>query len=389
MKRFISYYLLGLLLFMGVRNAFALQYQTVFLKKAAQKMAVDSILEAKVGKAVTKYFNHDGHRLVAHYDGNGIVDHLGIVLFSKDMKKEQPSPIYGFLERAYLDHLYKVSENGLYLNNIQFTVGSWNTFAKVNENTPCAVSNGMDKFYTVKWEDKGKTILSVAFPANYEYFANDTRRNLEQQFFELLQDFKVGKEMQQEKVDINTLGKFKGKNLYVKKGKSYVIPSINSDSYYQMGETSEVEDGDTLYRLACTPVFSQEFPKESFANLLQGKIKDMPLSLVFAMSNQKEKKCQVQLSNFLSYCQGQGCKIYFGYEGEEKGELQGTLVMHNKASGYDHVIYFSAPKKILEGEKASLEGKVYLYTPSTNVKDLFADGKAPKKNRRKIAVSVK
>lgn len=235
MKRFISYYILGLLLFMGVGHAFALQYQTVFLKKAAQKMAVDSILEAKAGKAVTKYFNHDGHRLVAHYDGNGIVDHLGIVLFSKDMKKEQPSPIYGFLERAYLDHLYKVSENGLYLNNIQFTVGSWNTFAKVNENTPCLVNNGMDKFYTVRWEEKGKTILSVAFPANYEYFANDTRRNLEQQFVELLQGFKSDKEMQQEKVDINTLGKFKGKNLFVKKGKSYVIPSISSDTYYQMG----------------------------------------------------------------------------------------------------------------------------------------------------------
>lgn len=63
--------------------------------------------------------------------------------------------------------------------------------------------------------------------------------------------------------------------------------------------------------------------------------------------------------------------------------------MHNKASGYDHVIYFSTTKKILEGEKASLEGKVYLYTPSTNVKDLFADGKSQKTNRRKIAVSVK
>lgn len=389
MKRFISCYIVGLLLFVGVGQTFALQYQTVFLKKAALKLAVDSILEAKAGKAVSKYFNHDGHRIVAHYDGNGIVDHLGIALFSKEMKKQHPSPIYGFLERAYLDHLYKVSENGLYLNNIQFTVGSWNTFAKVNENMPCSVSNGMDKFYTVKWEEKGKTILAVAFPANYEYFANDTRRNLEQQFVELLQGFKNGKEVQSEKVDINTLGKFKGKNLYVKKGKSYVIPSISSDTYYQMGETPQVEDGDTIYRLACNPVYDKEFPKESFANLLMGKVKDMPLSLVFAMSSQKEKKCQVQLTDFLSYCQGQGCKTFFGYEGEEKGDLLGTLVMHNKASGYDHVIYFSATKKILEGEKASLEGKVYLYTPSTNVKDLFADGKSQKTNRRKIAVSVK
>ena len=156
-----------------------------------------------------------------------------------------------------------------------------------------------------------------------------------------------------------------------------------------MDETPQVEDGDTIYRLACNPVFDKEFPKESFANLLMGKVKDMPLSLVFAMSNQKEKKCQVQLTDFLSYCQGQGCKTFFGYEGEEKGDLLGTLVMHNKASGYDHVIYFSATKKILEGEKASLEGKVYLYTPSTNVKDLFADGKSQKTNRRKIAVSVK
>lgn len=378
-----------MLLLMGSGHAFALQYQTVFLRKAAQKLAVDSVLQDKAGTAVTKFFTHDGRRIVVHYDGNGTVDHLGIALFSKEMKKDQPSPVYAFLERAYLDHLYKVSENGLYLNNIQFTVGSWNTFAKVNENTPCIVSNGMDKFYTVKWEEKGKTILAVAFPANYEYFANDTRRNLEQQFVELLQAYKSGKGVQQDKVDINTLGKFKGKNLYVKKGKWYAIPSISSDTYYQLVETPQVEDGDTIYRLVCNPVFGKEFPKESLANLFLGKVKDMPLQLAFAMSNQKERKCLVQLADFLAYCQGQGCKVYFGYEGEEKGKLMGTMVLNNKASGYDHVVYFSAPKNLLEDEKVTIEGKVYLYAPSSNVKDLFADGKASKNHKRKIAISVK
>ena len=184
MKRFITYYILCLFLFLGNGHAFALQYQTVFLKKAAQKMALDSLLETKAGKNVAKYFDFKGTKMVAHYDGNAMVDHLGIVLFSETMKKENPSPIYDFLERAYLDHIYKVSDNNLYLNNIQFQVGSWDSFKKINASVPCSVNNGMDKFYTVKWQQNGKTLLSLAFPANYEYFANDSRRNLEQQFLE-------------------------------------------------------------------------------------------------------------------------------------------------------------------------------------------------------------
>lgn len=148
MKRFITYYILCLFLFLGNGHAFALQYQTVFLKKAAQKMALDSLLETKAGKNVAKYFDFKGTKMVAHYDGNAMVDHLGVVLFSETMKKENPSPIYDFLERAYLDHISKVSDNNLYLNNIQFQVGSWDSFKKINASVPCSINNGMDKFYT-------------------------------------------------------------------------------------------------------------------------------------------------------------------------------------------------------------------------------------------------
>lgn len=163
MKRFITYYILCLFLFLGNGHAFALQYQTRFLKKAVQKMALDSLLETKAGKNVAKYFDFKGTKMVAHYDGNAMVDHLGVVLFSETMKKENPSPIYDFLERAYLDHIYKVSDNNLYLNNIQFQVGSWDSFKKINASVPCSVNNGMDKFYTVKWQQNGKTLLSLAF----------------------------------------------------------------------------------------------------------------------------------------------------------------------------------------------------------------------------------
>lgn len=60
MKRFITYYILCLFLFLGNGHALALQYQTVFLKKAAQKMALDSLLETKAGKNVAKYFDFKG-----------------------------------------------------------------------------------------------------------------------------------------------------------------------------------------------------------------------------------------------------------------------------------------------------------------------------------------
>ena len=80
--------------------------------------------------------------------------------------------------------------------------------------------------------------------------------------------------MAKEKVNINDLGKVKGKNLYVKKGKSYVISSINSDVFYQVEETPQVEEGDTIYRLSCKPMMSANFPRESFSNLVLGKVRN-------------------------------------------------------------------------------------------------------------------
>lgn len=389
MKRFISYYLLVLLLLFGRGRALAVQYQTVFLKKTVQKLALDSMMEAMAEKNATKYFDYKEHRMVVHYDGNSIVDHLGIVLFQQELKKENPSPVYNFLERAYLDYIYKVSENKLYLNNIQFHLGSWESFKKVSQNTSCIINNGMDRFYTVKWQEAGHVFLSIAFPANYEYFANDSRRNLEQQFVELLRGYRSVEGVVKEKVDMNDLGKYKGKNLYVKKGTSYVISSINSDTYYQMLETPRVEGGDTIYRLSCNLVQTMEFPKESFSNLVMGRMKNAPLHLIFSLSNKKNIEYQVNLLDFLAYCQNQGCKTYFGYEGEENDKLMGTLVLSNKLAGYDHVVYLAASKKSLIDAENVLDGTVYLYVPSSNIKDLFSDNGQRRNNRKNIFVNIK
>ena len=43
-------------------------------------------------------------------DYRGIIDHIGIPMFSTEMRTLLPSPVYDYLEYALLDHEYHINE---------------------------------------------------------------------------------------------------------------------------------------------------------------------------------------------------------------------------------------------------------------------------------------
>lgn len=80
----------------------------------------------------------------------------------------------------------------------------------------------------------------------------------------------------------------------------------------------------------------------------------------------------------VAFARSMGCVPYFGYEETKNGKLQGGLFLYNKEFGYDHVLSLSCDVKDIATSKFLFTSYAYLYTPTTNVKNLYNDIKSRK-----------
>ena len=58
------------------------------------------------------------------------------------------------------------------------------------------------------------------------------------------------------------------------------------------------------------------------------------------------------------------------------GKLLGGLFLYNKKLGYDHVLSLSCDIKDIATDNLVFTSYAYLYTPTTNVKNLYGDIKS-------------
>ena len=361
--------------------ASAQQFQASHLKKAATKLKFSSSDLAADTLPSTLQLKAGTQPIVARIDSKGVVEHLGVPLFAEEMRQLQPSPIYDYLEFTVLDRLYKVNENTLTLQDLKFEKGTLAQLAKVYDDADgCSIENLADKYYRVRWT-KGETpIVMVSFPINYELLANSNRKEMELNFIRDIKTFTDNTPVTQKDLSAQMVAT-KDPDLYVVPGDHYLIKEINTNRYLTVN--SKDTDGGNEHHLGF--VFERHQPQESFANLMVEP--DMPIDsarmeLVFVLGNYKRDTVNVALHDWMAFCRKQGCQPYFGFEENKDGTLTGTLIMRNKQSGYDHIIAVRAEESELFADHPLVHAKVHLFTPSTNVRNLF--GKATKSNRPRI-----
>ncbi len=362
----------------------AQQFQTESLKRAAAKLklrandfAADSLpatLQLKVGEQA----------VVARVSDKGVVEHIGIPLFTEELRLLQPSPIYDYLEYTVLDRIYKVSANTLTHQDLKFEKGNLAQLAKVkNETDGCIIDYVSDKYYRVKWVKENAATIVVSFPINYELLANSNRKELELNFIRDIKVFSDTTPIVQ--IDLSDkMAPTKDPDLFVVQGEHYIIPEINSNRYLTVN--SKETDGENEHHLGF--VFDRHQPQESLTNLMVEPgmpIDSAMVELEFVLGNLKRDTVCVTLHNWMAFCKKQGCLPYFGFEENKEGTLTGTLVMRNRQSGYDHIVAVRAEESELFARLPRIHATVHLFTPSTNVRNLF--GKTTKLNRPRIKYS--
>lgn len=193
MKRIKKYVILALCLWSG-QSLTAQTFHTAFLQKAFTRLNLTEQIPAGTEIAGTNLLTVNNQQIVLRSTEKGEVEHIGIPLFSTDIQRLMPSPVYDCLEQMLLDHVYHISDNTLPREHLVFEKGSWNEMLKVTPYDECQIENKDDKFYLVRWLQEGKPWISLRCPVNYELLAGSTRREMEQIFVRDLKTYQTSEE---------------------------------------------------------------------------------------------------------------------------------------------------------------------------------------------------
>lgn len=283
----------------------------------------------------------------------GEIEHIGLRLFSKEIRETMPSPVYDFLERYLLElNITQGEEHSrlLFTNNVSFLVGQPSTALTIDSS--CAFSNEQIDFYHYRstWTKEGKEILKVVFPMSWKMMSGCSLSELETGFEKRLLRHKVTKVVP----------------LPIK-GTYIISPVIKNDLYLENGD----DDGEERKY-----VFSVKQRSRSVANLMLAE--DLPvdvtLRVVIDRYDYITDTLSVSLHTFQNFCiVKEGCKPYFGLKNRSGNITKGVLMLANKNGGFMHMLSVSIDDSVLENGKGVIEGRLMPYIPLHNVKKEFVN----------------
>lgn len=326
----------------------------------------------------------DGRSVVLRTDPMGVVEHVGLPLFDDMLRFLQPSPVYDFLEYAVLNWKYQVNPNQLYLEKVQFEIGSWEILlSHPLKSLECSIENRDDRSYIVSWKSNESNVAVINIPIEYELLNNDSRRNMERDFLnDLTEDRLLPLTRKSIPVNEDELNLYGTEGLFVKQGKFYIVDFLNQNVYYDL--ITVRESADTIIRgkpvtmslEAVMPVVvnNLEFPAETFANLMMSddaSVPEVTIDLDFHLSNYHRERVSMPLSVLKVFCRQHGCDLYFAYDGIRGEYLRGVMFASNLPNGYNHLFSLRIPKDELIKEHPIVQADVYLYIPPISKEKLF------------------
>ena len=339
MKRTVIFIVVGV---MAVMSAMAQsKFRTMELKRLATVLTLD-VNQLPEGYSHPKAL---GSNLTVHQDKQ-VIDHIGLYLFSDQLRTSSSSPIFEFLERYFLQLKYppivKSSANMIRDDNFRFIQGSIATIDRLRQTDDFSFSTDNHR-YTATWQRNGQVLLSVSFPVEYELISGENKIEAEEN---LLADI-LKTTVKQRKDD-------------ARRNDSYINKSFSNRLYYQQGQL----------------ILDSKHPAESLANLMlstnaQG---DYTLQMTQVSYGFKKKVFQVPLRQWIAFCQDNGCQLYFGIDDiKANGEISAVVIAVNETENYNHVLTISLSSKAIDARQGIIEARLFPYVPTHNVLNMFAN----------------
>ena len=297
-------------------------------------------------------------------------------LFSDEIKRDFPSVVYDFLER-YLYETDSLQQKGvdvtqkLHDDKVMFMAGSASVARNITPSTLFSMKNVESKYYQVAWTDtKGKALLTMAFPMQYELLWGKPKVQLEQTLKDEIagaKEFVVVKPKQDD-MEVQT-----DSCLMSKPVENYYVKSLNTATYFR-------KQGNQLQ-----PVFDSSDKWHSATNLFLGCIAQADLYNIYVEQNVygfKKIPYTMKLSQWLAYCQAMKLKMFFTVEEEREDGLKALLIAQSDDLKFNHMLSVVIPDDFVTNPKAMLKATLNAYIPTQNVKNLYLQ--YVKKNKKRI-----
>lgn len=339
-----------------------LKYSTETVRRAVELIIPQTVNDLGIGKNILTVRSHS---IVVVISNKGVVERIGMPLFSDAQRSAMSLPVYDYLEYALMDKTLHISDNKLLYNDVKFRTGGWDTLLTVTEADGCSISTVDDKANIIQWVRDGKTIIEMLVPINYAAFANAPRAEMEQNLIRDLELF-YPQDGQPLEIEEETLTKVKdgGYTIYMKKGKSYLNAAITDNTYYGIGKDDNV-----------VPIVDKRLPVQSIANIVMlnsSNVPDADVDITFVLTEGKKEHRKVSVRQLVDYMRQCGSLPYYGYEKTENDIIYGALFFYNQASGYDHVMSFNIDATTIgRPQRMLFTSNAYLYIPTTNIKDAY------------------
>lgn len=343
--------------------------ETLFQLAQSLRLSPDSVPEGFSCKTI------DGN-CISLIKEDQMITHIGYHLFSEESHSTSRSDVLSFIERIILQLMYpgfKTKEWLLRDYKMKFEKGGISDVKRIHSADEFSLSIQGGKNAVAIWSRNGRSFLEFSFPMEYGLLSSEDKVEAEANFSnDVLKSVIQEETVHPQTVDMLT--KTIQNDFFTKKGNYYIDKRINSDTYYKL------VDGAPSLLLDVT------YPAESSANMMLDMSTggDYRLNFKQILYGYKHKQFQTSLRQWLSFCQIQGCKLYFGIEKILSTGVRASVIAVNELAGYNHVMFVKIPFRVIDDKKGEIEAQIHTYVPMHNVTDLFGSYKKRKNKGSKI-----
>ena len=297
------------------------------------------------------------------------VRHVGMTLFSEEIKQMSNSPVLEFVERYFLQLFHPVPNSTaalmMHSDGITFPKGNWQDIKKINKTTPFTLDYQLMR-YTLSWKAKGVN-LSISFPGKYQLIVGE---NLVQAEEHLPEDISHTICLRHKEEAISEMTSTSMKDYYIKRGGWYNTETLNATTYFKKNGSS------------FTPVVDINFIEESVADILlcPAAAESFMVDITMRGYGYKNTQFTVPLHQWIDYCEQKGCNIYCGIESVDTQEVKATVIAINQTLNFNHLLTVTVPLTTIDNGKGTINAKLDAFIPTHNIINL--NSKYKKSNRK-------
>lgn len=312
--------------------------------------------------------------LVIRYNRKQEIEHLGISLFSLETKRMLDESICNFLERTFLELVLletnedvkrKLTEYHIRLRYNGYDVGEngFTSMYHVLQELTMPVNFTIkyeDKYGSASWNLNRQKHLSLLFPMSKELIDGMDKKESDSLLYDRLAQAPINNHSyKDEPVRSEELVR-QGKDLYVKKGSYFMIPSLTSDAYYVKEGTSFV------------PLFSAEMPDKSLCTLFHtyANGSDKRLLITHRQYGFFTPEIELPLNDFLAMFE-RDFDIFSAANKNKKEEWETVVVIRHKVLNYIHLMRVITAGDKLKESPLVLKADFYSNIPQHYIKSLF------------------